>query len=82
MKGEPVNYTERDFPIWADFKDRYNADVTVITSSLAFEDCVWVFVKGDDTKDNDGAIHLTVEQATVLIDALTAWRESVDEEEE
>ena len=77
LMNEPVEYTDRGFPIWAQFKDRYDANVTVVSSSLAFEDAVWIFVKGGNIDNNDGANLLTVEQAQTLRDALDSWVSSV-----
>lgn len=70
--------------VYAEFTDRYDANVVVIPSSLmSYEPCVWVYVKGSeaDTK-NDGALHLTPGQATVLRDALTNWIEDATMDED
>jgi len=79
--GEPVEYTDRGFPIWARFKDRYGADVHVVNSSQAEEDCVWIFVKGGVLENNDGANLLTVDQAQTLRDALDSWISDITREE-
>jgi hypothetical protein len=65
-------YTDRGFANYAEFDDVYGAKVTVRQSSLATDDCVWIFTKGG-TDDNDGAIHLNVEKTVQLIAALSEW---------
>lgn len=70
-------YTARGFRIYADLKDYYGAEVTVIESSMAvFEGTdgpwVWIFSEGGRT-NNDGAAHLSVEQAKVVRDALNVF---------
>ena len=69
----PIGRTNRGFPIFADFQDRYNAHVRVITSSSAEEDQVWIFTDGGFTESNNGAILLTPDLAVTLRDALNAW---------
>lgn len=65
----PVAITPRGFPIWADFVDDHGVTVIVVSSSAATDDYVWV--------QADESLHLDVEQATILRDALTAWISSV-----
>jgi hypothetical protein len=80
--SEPVSYTDRKFLIWADFHDRYDAHVRVITSSSAEEDQVWIFTDGGSTDSNDGAILLTPEKAVLLRKALKSWLRSVTPDSE
>jgi hypothetical protein len=58
---------------YADFTDSYGANVIIRESSAADEPCVWVFVSNGVVQGNDGTAHLTVEQARVARDALTAF---------
>ncbi len=69
----PTGYTERGFTDYADFKDSYGAHVRVRESSAASEPKVWIFVDNRPVTDTNGAIHLTVEQARVLIAGLQEW---------
>lgn len=80
--SEPVARSLRGFPIWADFQDRYNARVRVITSSSAEEDQVWIFADGGFTDANHGAILLTPEKAVLLRKALKSWLRSVTSDSE
>lgn len=72
VTGEPVGQTPRGFPIWASFADECGQQVTVVTSSLATDHCLWV--QPHDAKN----VHLTIENAHTLRDAITAWLGSVE----
>ena len=63
----PIGVTD-----YADFKDSYGAHVRVRESSAVSEPKLWIFVD-KPPGDNHGAIHLTVDQARVLIAALQEW---------
>ena len=63
----PIGVTD-----YADFKDSYGAHVRVRESS-ATGPKLWIFVDNRPVTDTNGAIHLTVEQARVLIAALQEW---------
>jgi hypothetical protein len=68
----PIGHTDRGFADYADFRDSYGAHVRVRESSAAAEPKVWIFVDKIDI-GNKGAIHLTVDQAKVLVAALKEW---------
>ncbi len=68
-----IEYTERGFGIYADFKDLYGEHFTIQQSSLATEDAVWIGV-------NESRGHLTVEMAQHVRDALTGWLQDVGAE--
>lgn len=82
--SEPVDHTDRGFSIWTRFKDTYGNDVRVQTSSAAFKDRVWIFINGigGQDPDNDGAAHLSPNQARELAGALLSWAEGKDDEGE
>lgn len=65
--GEPVEYTARGFAVWARFTDLYGGEFTVQRSSLAREPAVWVGL----SIERRG--HLSVDQARIVRDALTAF---------
>lgn len=73
--GKPVRHTPRGFPVWADFNDAHGQEVTVVTSSLATDYCVWV-----QPLDREN-IHLNAEQATTLRNALSSWISSTPADE-
>jgi hypothetical protein len=62
-------YTERGFRDYAELVDRYGSTVTVRESSNAMTDCVWIFCKNDVHP----GMHLTVDQARIVRDALTEF---------
>lgn len=68
MSDTTERYTERGFRIYAEIADRYGSSVTVQKSSLASEDCVWLFATNRAIRD--AAPHLNVMQARVIRDAL------------
>jgi hypothetical protein len=65
-----IGYTERGFTVYDEFTDRYGGSVTVQESSLATEPACWIFHHG-----GGGAIHLTVDQASRVCEALQAFIE-------
>jgi Holliday junction resolvase-like predicted endonuclease len=72
-------FTARGFRIYDEFVDKYHSSVDVVQSSLATDDCVWVLVKSQDPSySNEGAIHLTVENAKRLRKALKEWIKDVE----
>lgn len=63
--------TGRGFGIYAEVTDRYGSRVRVQQSSLAFEDCVWIFAdENPDPNYEHPHPHLTVEQAKAVRDGL------------
>lgn len=68
MKKDP-----RGFHIFSEFTDTYGANVHIKMSSSALKRC-WIFVEGGKDKEyaetNQGAIHLNVRQAKLVIAAL------------
>lgn len=65
-------YTPRGFANYLEFTDKYGAIVNVRESSLATDDCVWLFTEGG-TDNNKGAIHLNQAMAIQLIASLSEW---------
>lgn len=65
--------TSRGFDLYADFRDRYDSRVRVQKSSLAFEDCAWIFVDDNRQGIKEPSAHLTVEMAKTVRDALDAF---------
>lgn len=65
--------TARGFTIYAELADSYGADVSVVESSAAERQCVWIFTDGGAVQGNHGSLHLTRKQATKVRDALNAW---------
>lgn len=79
----PVGYTFRGFADYASFVDTYGATVTVRQSSSAMVDRVWVFIKNDSSRDvNDGAAHLSKQQAIELVRALQEWIATAEDDPE
>lgn len=74
----PSDFTERGFANFAEFTDSYGAEVIVRQSSNAEMDAVWVFVDGGGITGNDGAMHLSVDEATQLRDALSDYLEWIN----
>lgn len=75
MVSEPAR-TSRGFAIYDMLTDRYGHDVRVQQSSLATEDCVWIFCDRNEEFDTPGfepSPHLTVAQAARVRDALSAF---------
>lgn len=74
---------DRNLGRYAEFTDTYGASVKVSQSSSASGPHVWVFVKGGGannpnhhlTEKGEAAAHLSVEQATLVRDALSEWLE-------
>lgn len=79
LKTKKNKTTLRGFDVYEEFKDYYGADIRVQKSSLATEDCVWIFTKGG-TDNNDGALHLSKSQAIKLMTGLIEWLSEVVEE--
>lgn len=75
VSGPERPVTERGFSIYADFTDRYGHRVRVQQSSLATEDCAWIFCnRGErDPEGYEPSPHLTVEQARLVRDALSEF---------
>lgn len=74
--------TDRGFAIYSEFKESYGAQVRVIESSLATAPRVWIFCEkpNPNTHENeDQALHLSPNQARLLIGALNKWLEHVKE---
>ncbi len=70
-------YTSRGFGIYAELTDEYGSKVRVQESSLATEECVWIFCENDHpqwakTKVTP-APHLNREHARIVRDALTEF---------
>jgi hypothetical protein len=74
-----VRYTERGFAVYDEFTDIYGSEIRVQKSSLASEDCVWIFCYPPDDKDLNP--HLTVEQAERVIAALQRFVQDHKEED-
>lgn len=68
--AKPVSYTPRGFAVWAQVTDLYGSTVRVQSSSLATEPAVWIFA---EQEGDPHPPHLSVGDATVVRDALTAW---------
>lgn len=71
----PESYTERGFADYVTLTDRYGNYVIVRQSSLADEDCVWIFCNRSDKwpadlDSPDPSPHLTVDMARQVRDAL------------
>ena len=65
-EGTPV--TSRGFAMYADFLDYYGSRIRVQQSSLATEDCVWIFCDKEDMSP-----HLTRDMAKQMILALAEF---------
>jgi hypothetical protein len=72
-------FTPRGFVIYDKFADQNGHGVRVQQSSLATEDCVWIFCEDVTGKPWGLTPHLTVDQAIRVRDALTAF---IDEHRE
>jgi hypothetical protein len=72
-----IAMSERGFPVFADFKDLYNSRWEIQYSSRAFHPAVWVWIQGSPANEGgvgkDGSGHLTLPQAKLVRDALSAW---------
>jgi hypothetical protein len=66
----PESYTERGFANYVTLTDKYNSEVTVRKSSLATDDCVWIFASNPDQGYKEPSPHLNVEMAVKVRDAL------------
>lgn len=64
--------TDRGFTTYDQLRDHNGTLVVVRQSSLATEDCVWIFSEDHETGDRRPP-HLNVEQATRVRDALDAF---------
>jgi hypothetical protein len=76
MTNEAVpnrSVTSRGFDTYDEFRDSYGAAVTVRQSSAASGAHVWLFAEGGGVDRNDGAAHLTVDQARRVRDALDVF---------
>jgi hypothetical protein len=62
--------TERGFVTYASFLTEEGTDVTIRQSSLATADYVWLFTQ---ETERSASAHLSVEQATIVRDALNAF---------
>ena len=71
--------TSRGFEFFADFRDRYGSRVRVQRSSLATEECVWIFADDNQQGIAEPSPHLTVVQAEAVRDALDAFVKGSDE---
>lgn len=72
MADEQPRYTHRGFRIYADdIIDSKGSKVSVVQSSSAEDDCVWIFAKNEHWANPDP--HLNVEQARIVRDALTEF---------
>jgi hypothetical protein len=91
MTEQPVpnrGVTARGFTIYDDLEDDYGAQVRVQESSRAMLQGVheyswmWIFIKGGETENNDGAAHLNAEQAVRVRDAITMWLREIGYEKQ
>lgn len=80
----PLRYTARGFADYAEFVDTYGATVTIRQSSAATADRVWLFIKKDATDGdrNDGAAHMNKQQAIAVVQALTEWIATAEDDDE
>lgn len=62
----------RGFTIYDEFDDQRGSKVRVQKSSLATDDCLWIFTQ-DQLATEDRPAHVNVDQAAWLRDALTAF---------
>lgn len=65
--------TPRGFAVYDEFTDKYGNRVRVQKSSLATDDCVWVFAHPEGDSAENASPHLTVEMARRLRAALGAF---------
>lgn len=78
---------DRNLGRYALFTDTYGAEVKVSQSSSAEGPHVWIFVKGGGANNPDhhlavkgeSAAHLSLEQATLVRDALSEWLQDYGE---
>lgn len=79
MADPSPRYTHRGFRIYADdIIDSKRSKVSVVQSSSAEDDCVWIFTKNEQWANPDP--HLNVEQARIVRDALTEFIDEHSEE--
>lgn len=78
MSDQSFEFTERGFRIYLRTNDLYGTAIRVQESSLATEECVWIFT---GTNEHHSSLHLNYEQAETLISALSEWMEDVEERE-
>ena len=62
--------TPRGFAVYDEFTDKYRNQVRVQKSSLATDDCVWVFAHPEGDSTESASPHLNVEMAARLRAAL------------
>jgi hypothetical protein len=72
MNESTRRFTERGFEDFCSFRDVYGSRIVVRQSSLATEDCVWIFAQ-DNPHQEYPAPHLNVEQAKIVAEALLAF---------
>lgn len=65
--------TSGGFAIYAEFKDKYGANVSVIESSAAEQPCVWIFTDGGAVDLNRGSAHLDRKMALKIRKGLDTW---------
>ena len=70
MKKYPVVDNDRGFKLYGETRDTYGALIRVKESSADPLIQGWLFIEGGVLDGNDGAAHLTVEQAKDVIAAL------------
>jgi len=69
-----MEYTERGFADFGDFKDTKGSTITVRESSAVGEPCVWIFAEADPRMNWDNpSPHLNVGQAKKLIRRLAEF---------
>lgn len=70
-------YTSRGFRIYAELTDRYGSTVRVQESSLATEECVWIFCENGHPQYTKTGVapapHLNRDHARIVRDALTEF---------
>lgn len=64
---------DRGFTWFVKFVDTYGADVSVVQSSSAERDALWIFIEGGGISNNKGSSHLSIEQAKEVRDAINRW---------
>lgn len=71
-------YTHRGFRIYADdVIDSKGSKISVVESSSAEDDCVWIFARNEQWPKAEP--HLNVEQARAVRDALTEFINEYEE---
>lgn len=67
--------SDRGFVIYDQFEDRYDSNIILQESSIAFEPCIWIFAKNSSFKDSEPSPHLTPLMAARVIKALQQFIE-------